>query len=143
MDLVMRKIVCLLSLLFAPLAYSEYDALDVYGRFETEGRSHVELRDCGNQTPCGYIMWIDPASLEEGKTPESLRTKGTNEPVLGLLMLKGFARRKSGWRSGELYHPKRDKSYRAHIRRLEDGNLEVRPCVGPFCQTQVWALVNP
>jgi len=34
--------------------------------------------------------------------------------------------------------PKNGKSYRSIIRRKGPGVLEVKGCIGPFCQTQVW-----
>ena len=41
------------------------------------------------------------------------------------------------WR-GTIYDPKAGKSYRSVLRRLDANRLEVKGCIGPFCQTQVW-----
>ena len=58
--------------------------------------------------------------------------------LLGLLILKGFEKKKNDWRGGTIYDPENDKTYDARIKRLDDGDLELKGCVGPFCQTQVW-----
>ena len=42
------------------------------------------------------------------------------------------------WWRGRIYDPKNGKSYRSIIRRKGPGVLEVKGCIGPFCQTQVW-----
>ena len=55
-----------------------------------------------------------------------------------LLILKGFEKKKNDWRGGTIYDPENDKTYDARIKRLDDGNLQLKGCVGPFCQTQVW-----
>ena len=40
------------------------DPGDVFGMFATEGASsHVRIADCGDGSPCGTVVWIDPASL--------------------------------------------------------------------------------
>ena len=91
---------------------------DVFGTFYTEAA-------------------INPNSLEDGVAPEDVRAKD-GEPVLGLLILKGFEKKKNDWRGGTIYDPENDKTYDARIKRLEDGDLELKGCVGPFCQTQVW-----
>ena len=60
------------------------------------------------------------------------------EPVLGLLMLQGFDKKKKDWRGGTIYNPKNDKSYASRLKRLSDGRLQVKGCIGPVCQTEVW-----
>lgn len=111
---------------------------DVFGTFYTEaGTSRVTIEDCGDGSPCGRVSAINPNSLDEGVTPEDVRSKD-GEPVLGLLILKGFEKKKSDWRGGTIYDPENDKTYDARIKRLGNGNLELKGCVGPFCQTQVW-----
>ena len=41
------------------------------------------------------------------------------------------------WR-GAIYDPKRGKTYRSELKRRDANTLEVKGCIGPFCQTQVW-----
>ena len=117
------------------------DSHDVFGTFATEdGGSHVTIADCGDGTPCGNVSWIDPASLPPGITPDAVKTKA-GAPVLGLLMLQNFEKKKRDWRGGTIYSPEADKTYASRLKRLDTGALQVKGCVGPMCQTQVWAEV--
>lgn len=111
---------------------------DVFGTYATEaGTSHVQISDCGDGTPCGTIIWIDPASLPEGETPETV-IGDNGENVLGQQILEGFAQKTKDWRGGTVYDPENDKTYAARIKRLDSGALQLKGCIGPICQTQVW-----
>jgi len=112
--------------------------LDVFGTFVTQKEgSHIRISDCGDGTPCGVIVWIDPASVSEGVTPETA-TDAKGDKILGLTMLEGFRQKANGWTGGTIYNPKEGKTYGSKIRLLEDGVLEVKGCIGPICQTQLW-----
>lgn len=135
-----RIALCATILLFSHLAFAEPH--DVFGTFLTEsGTSHVDIVDCGDGSPCGTVSWIDPDSLAEGVTPETLKTKSGSEPVLGLTMLKDFERAKKDWRGGTIYSPQADKTYSSRLKRLADQTLEVKGCIGFICQTQIWTPV--
>ncbi|MEO1660856.1 MAG: DUF2147 domain-containing protein [Pseudomonadota bacterium] len=116
------------------------DKHDVFGTYLTEaGTSAVTIEDCGDGSPCGRVSWIDPNAMEPGMTPETAKTK-TGDPVLGLLMLQGFRKRKNDWRGGTIYDPEGDKTYASRLKRLGDGRLQVKGCVSVVCQTQVWSV---
>ena len=118
------------------------DPLNVFGTFSTEEEnSHVEIADCGDGSPCGTIVWIDPASVSEGKTPETA-TDADGKKILGLTMLQGFEKKAKGWADGTIYNPKEGKTYGSRIKRLDDGVLEVKGCIGPLCKTQLWKPVS-
>lgn len=117
---------------------SAQDGHDVFGIFLTQAQtSTVTIEDCGDGSPCGRVSWIDPTAMEPGQTP-STATTPAGDPVLGLLMLEGFAKRKKDWRGGTIYDPENDKTYASRLKRLTNGNLEVKGCIGPICQTQIW-----
>lgn len=123
----------------APLAGA--DTLDVYGVWLTEAEtSQVTISDCGDGTPCGVVTWLDADALPEGMTPETA-VSDAGEKVLGLQMLEGFSARKKDWRGGTIYDPENDKTYASRLKRLDDGRLQVKGCIGPICQTQVWKAV--
>lgn len=133
--ILMSGVVCLASSAFA-------DPHSVFGTFLTEdGESHIEIVDCGNGSPCGRVVWVDPTSIEDGTRPEDLKTR-LGEDVLGLQILEGFTRKKRDWRGGTIYSPEENKTYSSRLKRKEDGSLQVKGCVGPLCQTQVWAAVD-
>lgn len=137
------KLIVLASLPFMALVggANAADPHDVFGKFATDdGGSHVLIEDCGDGSPCGTVVWVDPADLDEGETPESLRTPG-GDPVVGLMMLHSFERKAKDWRGGTIYSPEDDKTYRSRLRRLEDNTLQVKGCIGPLCQAQIWTEV--
>ena len=117
---------------------SAYDALDVYGAWLTEKQNSVVVISKCDETPCGEIVWIDApdaASLTDTENPdEALRAR----PLLGLEMLYGFEAKKDQWKKGRIYDPETGKTYGSRLRRLEDGALQVKGCIGPICQTQIW-----
>ena len=119
------------------------DPHDVYATFLTqEGTSHIRIADCGDGTPCGTVTWIDPESLEAGETPDDVLSKN-GDHVLGLRLLQGFTRKRHDWRGGTIYDPENDKLYSARIKRMKSGDLQLKGCVGPLCQSQTWTLVDP
>lgn len=133
---------CLFGILSLPV-WALADPFDVFGTFQTEaGNSRVEIADCGDGSPCGTVVWIDPDSLAAGMTPDALKTKSTGEPVLGLQMLSGFDKARGDWRGGTIYSPEADKTYGSRLKRLEDKTLEVKGCIGFICQTQIWTPVD-
>jgi uncharacterized protein (DUF2147 family) len=115
----------------------------VTGRWTTAEKDAVVLvAPCGKAL-CGTIERFIVAP------PQGLDQRDVNNPdpalrkrrLLGLPVLSGFAADGEVWR-GRIYDPKNGKSYRSVIRRTGPGTLEVKGCVGPFCQTQVWRRVG-
>jgi uncharacterized protein (DUF2147 family) len=106
------------------------DPLNVFGTFATEEEnSHVE------------IAWIDPASVTDGKTPETA-TDADGKKILGLTMLEGFRQTAKGWTGGTIYNPKEGKTYSSRMKLLDDGVLEVKGCIAMLCETQNWNPVG-
>ncbi|AWW73449.1 hypothetical protein CD351_03285 [Erythrobacter sp. KY5] len=120
-------------------ATSALAAEPISGRWVTEERDAVvEIKPCGSAT-CGTIArFLVPP-------PDGLDQRDINNPepelrrrrLLGLPILTQFRRDDDLWR-GRIYDPKSGKSYRSVIRRTGPNTIEVRGCIGPFCQAQVW-----
>lgn len=112
--------------------------LDVYGSWLTHKQNSIVVISKCNDAPCGEITWIDDpdaAALMDTENPdESLRAR----TILGLQILHGFEARKDQWKKGRIYDPEVGKTYGSRLRRLEDGTLQVKGCIGPVCQTQIW-----
>lgn len=111
----------------------------ISGRWITEKRDAVvEIKTCGNAT-CGTIARFlvappDGADQRDINNPEPrLRTRR----LLGLPILTEFREDDDQWR-GRIYDPNSGRSYRSIVRRTGANTLEVRGCIGPFCQTQTW-----
>ena len=113
---------------------------DVYGDWYTPERdSVVRIHDCGDGSPCGTVVWLDPETAQvihdEHNDDAALRGR----PILGVTLLSGFEAAPKGWRRGVIYNPGDGNSYRARVRRLDADTLEVKGCVGPICKGMRWA----
>jgi uncharacterized protein (DUF2147 family) len=124
-----------LAALASPLLAAE----PITGRWITQDRSAVvTIGECGASL-CGKISKFletppDGADQRDINNPKkALRSR----KLMGLPVLTGFKEEDDLWR-GEIYDPKKGKTYRSVIRRKSASELEVKGCIGPFCQTQVW-----
>lgn len=131
------------SLVFAiivPTAFAqETDLSDVYGIWHT-GDATIEIRDCGNESPCGYIVKVDAQRsnidpLLDRNNPDHSQRKNT---LVGTRLLYSFTEKKGRWRKGRIYNPENGKSYTASLKLKPPTTLEVKGCIGPFCQKQLW-----
>jgi len=120
-------------------ATEAFAAEPIAGRWVTEDRDAVvEIKRCGSVT-CGRIAQFlveppDGADQRDINNPEArLRTR----KLLGLPILTQFREDDDLWR-GRIYDPNSGRSYRSVIRRKGANTIEVRGCIGPFCQAQTW-----
>ncbi|MEL6568791.1 MAG: DUF2147 domain-containing protein [Pseudomonadota bacterium] len=139
------KLLALIAISLGLAAGAHADSKDVFGIWLTEaGSAKLEISDCGDGSPCGRVVWMDPAAMRPGLTPETATDENNPDPalrdtpVLGLLMLSDFDARRRDWRGGKIYDPESGRTYGSRLKKLEDGTLQVKGCIGPICQTQVW-----
>ena len=131
-----------IRVLFATLLLWAAPALaadPITGRWITEdGDAIVTIQKCGSSY-CGKISRFIVAP------PQGANQRDTNNPdpakrtrrLMGMPVLFSFTENGDHWR-GRIYDPKSGKAYRSVVRRTSSTRLEVKGCVGPFCQTQVW-----
>lgn len=120
-------------------ASAAWAAQPIEGRWLTEDKDAVvTIAPCGNSL-CGKVTrFLKPP-------PQGADQRDVNNPdpklrqrkLLGLPVLSGFSEDGDLWR-GRIYDPKSGKDYRSVVRRVNASTLEVKGCIGPFCQTQVW-----
>jgi uncharacterized protein (DUF2147 family) len=114
-------------------------ALDVEGTWLTNRKdAHILIKNCGDGSPCGYIVWIDPQKLEQARR---LPNQDPSANPIGSKVLWGFVRQNNGWEKGSLHNPEDGKTFRSRLRMQEDGNLKVTGCLGPFCISHPWTRV--
>ncbi len=106
------------------------------------GSGTIKIEACGGKT-CGRILTGASKAGETGldfRNPSpALRTR----TLVGLNILSGFTRQPDfSYKGGTIYNPEDGKSYRSEFKLKRDGNLEVKGCVGPFCQTQIWTAAQ-
>jgi len=105
---------------------------------------HVEIADCGDGTPCGTLVWVQTDQNIE--TPLDIYNKDpelAKRPLIGSQMLYGFKSKKSKWKGGKIYNAADGKTYGSSLKRIDEDTLQVKGCVGPICQKQIWTRVTP
>ncbi len=115
----------------------------VTGRWVTAEKDGVILiAPCGKSL-CGTIerFLVPPPQGLDQRDVNNPDAKLRTRKLLGMPILSGFAADGEVWR-GKIYDPKNGKSYRSIIRRKGPNVLEVKGCIGPFCQTQVWKKLS-
>ncbi len=127
-------------LLAAAIALSPLAAAEpIAGRWITaEKNAVVAIAPCGKAL-CGTIekfLVRQPQGNDQRDVNNPDAAKRTRR-VLGMAILTSFTQDSDVWR-GQIYDPKKGKSYRSEIRRKSANVLEVKGCIGPFCQTQIW-----
>lgn len=132
----MKRLLAFLALITAnPLVAAE----PVTGRWVTaEKDAVIAIAPCGAKL-CGRIAQFlvpPPQGLDQRDVNNRDATKRSRK-LLGMAVLSGFSEDADLWR-GQIYDPKSGKTYRSIIRRKSATVLEVKGCIGPFCQTQVW-----
>ena len=134
----MKRLIALaaLAVATAPLAAAE----PIAGQWLTaDKQAVVQIGDCGPSI-CGKIarfLVAPPQGADQRDVNNSDKAKRTRK-LLGMAILTGLAEHGDEWR-GEIYDPKRGRTYRSVIRRKGADQLEVQGCLGPFCRTQVWS----
>ena len=114
-------------------------AQPIEGRWITaEKDAVITIGECGSAT-CGRItkfLVAPPQGLDQ-RDVNNADAKLRQRKLLGMPVLTDFSEDAELWR-GQIYDPKSGKTYRSVIRRKDANRLEVKGCIGPVCQTQVW-----
>ncbi len=111
----------------------------IAGRWVTEDKDAVVvITKCG-KTTCGKIarFLVTPPDGADQRDIYNPDPKKKARKLLGLPILTNFKEEPSLWR-GQIYDPNSGKTYRSILRRKSANTLEVKGCIGPFCQTQIW-----
>jgi uncharacterized protein (DUF2147 family) len=101
-------------------------------------QSVVEIYDQGGKL-FGKIVSLTKPTDEQGKPKLCTKCTGADKdnPIVGLVIVKDFARGGDSWKGGTILDPDDGKIYKAEL-WVEDGKLKVRGYVGLFHRTQTW-----
>lgn len=134
----MRKII-LSGIAVATLASAAHAGAPITGRWVTQSKDGVvEVYACG-ESICGKLAkFLAPppggnAQKDVNNSNPALRSR----PLLGINLLSGFKSDGKEWK-GQIYDPRSGKTYRSVVYKGKSGNLVVKGCVGPICQSQTW-----
>lgn len=135
------KLSCVLAiLLVSTTAYAR--PLEGTSWRTQSGAGTVRIEACGQRT-CGRILTGAPKAGETGLDFRNPNPALRSRPLIGANILSEFARQTDdSYKGGTIYNPEDGKTYRSEFRLKPDGRLEVKGCVGPFCQTQIWTAVR-
>ncbi len=134
--MIIRRLALTAALLAATPAFASEP---VTGRWVTEEKDAVvAIAPCG-KAMCGAVdrFLVPPPQGLDQRDINNPDAKLRNRKLLGMEILTSFVADGKVWR-GRIYDPKSGKSYRSIIRRKGPNVLEVKGCIGPFCQTQEW-----
>lgn len=138
----MRKVLAALALALAG-ATPALSAEPITGRWVTaEKDAVVAIGQCGKAL-CGTIekFLIPPPGGNDQRDVNNSDPAKRQRKLIGTAILSGLTADDDVWR-GEVYDPKKGRSFTAEVRRGANGTLEVKGCFGPLCQTQVWRKVG-
>ena len=116
-----------------------FAAQPITGTWVTEDRdAEITISRCGSSY-CGKIskFLVPPPDGVDQRDTENPDPKKRNRKLMGMPVLFDFSEDGDVWR-GRIYDPKAGKDYRSVVRRKSASVLEVKGCIGPFCQTQTW-----
>jgi uncharacterized protein (DUF2147 family) len=124
----------------AALVPAAFAAEPITGRWVTEEKDAViVIAPCGKAL-CGTVerFLVPPPQGNDQRdinNPDAAKRK--RKLLAATPILSSFTQDSDRWR-GQIYDPKSGKTYRSVVRRKGPNVLEVKGCIGPFCQTQVW-----
>ena len=133
----MRRL-ALATLAAVAITAPAFAAQPIAGRWTTQDRDAViEIAPCG-QALCGRIVrfLVAPPGGADQRDTNNRDPKLRARKLMGMAVLSGFKEDGEVWR-GQIYDPKSGRTYRSVVQR-QGGTLEVKGCLGPFCQTQTW-----
>ena len=137
----MERWVLALALMIVPAGTvcAETDVHNVFGLWvSAAGDGHIAVKDCGDGTPCGTLVWVDPSSTDTHLDARNPDPELRSRPLIGTPIIWGFSAGKRRWQGGRIYNPEDGTSFRSTLKRRVDGTLEVRGCLGPICRTNIW-----
>jgi uncharacterized protein (DUF2147 family) len=106
------------------------------------GSGTIRIEACGTKT-CGRILTGTPKAGDTGLDFRNPNPAMRTRALIGTSILSGFTRQgDDSYKGGTIYNPEDGKTYRSEFKQKTDGRLEVKGCVGPFCETQVWTPVR-
>ena len=117
---------------------------DPTGTFLTEdGRARIRLEKCGptNENVCGFVVWLDQPSNENGSPKTDLKNsdrRKTARPLLGHQLIMGLKPGEERF-EGMIYNSEDGRSYEVGVWLAKPDELKVRGCLlAVLCATQTW-----
>jgi uncharacterized protein (DUF2147 family) len=129
---------CSLALLGAAPALAQDRIAGTY--LDSGGFVEITVNPCGDAL-CGEITRI--VKRKPGEPDRDVHNDDPalrDRPLVGVRILQDLRWDNGAWR-GEVYNPEDGGTYRAVVRRGENGTLRVQGCLAFLCRTRVWPRV--
>jgi len=108
----------------------------IYGAWVThEGETVVNIKDCGNNGICGNVLkFPDNAKYSELMPETAMPLLGESGPRI----LSEFYAKSENKFKGRIFNPRNGKDYKSTLKVSKVGDLKVKGCLGPICETKIW-----
>jgi uncharacterized protein (DUF2147 family) len=145
MAIIIRTFLIIFSIVLTPFISLSQDAIEKKW-FNEEKTAKIQIYKATDGKYYGKIVWLKEP-LKNGKpkvdenNPKELLRK---EPLLGLLLLKGFRKEDEiNYEGGTIYDPKNGKTYSCIIKN-KGSKLDVRGYIGfsLIGRTTTWTLIE-
>ena len=108
----------------------------IYGSWVTnEGTTVVNIRDCDQSGICGDILKFPGDAKYNELTP---KTAVPLTDVTGARILNEFYAKSDKKFKGRIFNPRNGKTYKSTLKVSDMGDLKVKGCLGPVCETKIW-----
>lgn len=121
-------------------AFAFLAAQPITGQWVTKEKdSIITIAKCG-ASYCGRLSkyLVMPKGGVDQKDINNPDPEKRKRKLLGTALMWGLKPDGDVWR-GTIYDPRNGKSYRSVVRLKSANVLEVKGCIGPFCQAQTWS----
>ena len=141
----MKKTILILALFIGGKIFSQNADAVVGTWLTTAGKAQVQIyKENGKYS--GKIIWLKEPNYADGtpkvnkNSPDASQRKN---PVVGLVMLKGFLFVEDHWQDGTIYDPENGKTYSCKM-TLNGNNLDVRGFIGfsLLGRTETWTKLK-
>lgn len=131
MHLFRYSLIGMMVVLLPILAFAQKDQIE--GKWLNEDKdAKIEIYLTKSGTYAGRIAWLKEPNrngkpkMDENNQKESLR----KQPILGLVLLKGFKKEGNTYDDGTIYDPKNGKTYDCTITYKNANTLSIRGYIG-------------
>lgn len=114
----------------------------------SENKGKIQLRECGNESLCGQIVWLKDPVDENGKPWRDILNpdpKLKKREVVGIdVMINTKKIAPMTWQ-GHIYDPEVGKTYYLKHLKIGSDKVEIKGCLpaGWPCRTKYWTRTDP
>jgi uncharacterized protein (DUF2147 family) len=128
------KLILLLSILLSAAPMTAPPSADaILGVWANgSGKGHIQIFKSGGKYN-GKIIWLREPNGKDGKPKIDRHNPDPGkrtQPVMGMVMLRGFVFDDGEWTNGHIYNPSDGKEYKAYIKMNNANEITVRGYVG-------------